>query len=405
MNISCKPSTLLVICMCGFPQLSETICSPSLPNISSDLGSSVMLTQWLLGIYFIGFALGVYKWGYWSDKIGRRHAALYGVLIYCIGSLFCMLSSDIYLLLIARFFQAFGASIGSVITMTILRDSFDDKERGKIFSVAAVALALAPALGTTVGGIIVELTNWRMNFLFLIMMGVMVGTYMFVKLPETSAKHINKISCEAKLQISMLALWKRMLIDPKVIGSAIIVATFNGILFSFYAEGPFVYTELFKFTPSQYGIVGLVITACGISGGWLSHRLTDSGHSHFLIPLGCFLSILSTCVMFSAVIYGKQHSSYGFITMLLYTIPLFGVFMSFNLVIPSTLSKVLTNYGSTLGSAGAIFGAIYYSLIALVLFGIGVFSSTNLTFLPVWFFFLSILNLIPLYMLKNRNKY
>lgn len=87
-----KPSLLLFIVLVGFPQISETIYTPSLPDIAHHLGAGNNVNQLTLSIYFLGFAFGVYCWGRLSDSIGRRPAMLWGILVYGLGSLGCYLS-------------------------------------------------------------------------------------------------------------------------------------------------------------------------------------------------------------------------------------------------------------------------------------------------------------------------
>ncbi|YBZ87273.1 MFS transporter [Paenibacillus sp. AK002] len=72
-----KPSLLLFIVLVGFPQISETIYTPSLPDIAHHLGAGNNAIQLTLSIYFLGFAFGVYCWGRLSDSIGRRPAMLW----------------------------------------------------------------------------------------------------------------------------------------------------------------------------------------------------------------------------------------------------------------------------------------------------------------------------------------
>ena len=55
-------------------------------------------------------------------------------------------------LLVARFIQAFGASVGSVVTQTILRESFSGVERHKLFAQISAALAFTPAIDPLIGG-------------------------------------------------------------------------------------------------------------------------------------------------------------------------------------------------------------------------------------------------------------
>lgn len=137
----------LLIALVGFPQISETIYTPALPDVANGLSASAYMVEATLAIYFLGFAIGVLLWGIISDYCGRRNAMLVGLLVYGIATLGCASSKSIEILLAWRLLQAFGASVGSVITQTILRDSYDGAERTKLFSVMSGALAFSPAIG------------------------------------------------------------------------------------------------------------------------------------------------------------------------------------------------------------------------------------------------------------------
>lgn len=124
-NIETKKINLaLLVCLVGFPQISETIYTPSLTEIATSYGVSLNLAQMTLSIYFLAFAAGVFFWGVSSDYLGRRKAMNFGIFIYILGCLVCLISSNITVLFIGRFIQAFGASTGSVTTQTILRDNY-----------------------------------------------------------------------------------------------------------------------------------------------------------------------------------------------------------------------------------------------------------------------------------------
>src|SRR5580692_6531866 len=146
-----KLSISLLIALVGFPQISETIYTPALPNVANGLQASAYMVEATLSIYFLGFALGVLLWGTISDWCGRRNAMLMGIIVYGIGTLGCANVGTIEALLAWRFLQAFGASVGSVLTQTILRDSYNGEERTKLFSVMSGALAFSPAIGPVLG--------------------------------------------------------------------------------------------------------------------------------------------------------------------------------------------------------------------------------------------------------------
>ena len=52
-------SVALLIALVGFPQISETIYTPALPNVANGLQASAYMVETTLSIYFLGFALGV----------------------------------------------------------------------------------------------------------------------------------------------------------------------------------------------------------------------------------------------------------------------------------------------------------------------------------------------------------
>ena len=159
----------LLIALVGFPQISETIYTPSLPAVANGLGASAHAIEATLAIYFIGFALGVTLWGAVSDFLGRRTVMIIGLLIYGFSTINCALATSVEELLVWRCLQAFGASVGSVITQTMLRDAFDHTQRAKLFSLIGGALAFSPAIGPLMGGYISELWGWKANFWTLVL--------------------------------------------------------------------------------------------------------------------------------------------------------------------------------------------------------------------------------------------
>src|SRR5699024_4544021 len=109
------PSILLIIVLVGFPQISESIFTPVLPQLSTNMNVSASTAQLTMSIYFIAFALGVFFWGQLSDKIGRRKAMNLGIIVYLLGNIGLYFSPRFKLLLVSRFIQALGSSVGSVV--------------------------------------------------------------------------------------------------------------------------------------------------------------------------------------------------------------------------------------------------------------------------------------------------
>lgn len=147
MNKVLQPAVWLMVLIVGLPQLSETVYTPSLPDIAHALHASESMVEYTLTIYLFGFAIGTLFWGKLSDKLGRKFCVLAGLFVFVIGCLGCYFSSTIEMLMLSRFVQAFGGSIGSVIGQSICRDAFHGPALGRVYASVSSALALFPALG------------------------------------------------------------------------------------------------------------------------------------------------------------------------------------------------------------------------------------------------------------------
>ena len=147
-----RSAMALVTALLMFPQIAETIYSPALTDISAHFSVSATDAAQTLAVYFIGFAVGVLFWGWFSDRRGRRPALLLGLAVYTAGCMLALAAPDFSVLLAARIVAAFGAAIGSVVGQTVLRDAFDGRRLAAIFSFVGMALAISPAIGVYLGG-------------------------------------------------------------------------------------------------------------------------------------------------------------------------------------------------------------------------------------------------------------
>jgi Bcr/CflA subfamily drug resistance transporter len=377
MKTNSEPSIWLLIALIGFPQISETIYTPSLPDIARTFGIGNEWVNLTLSIYFIGFALGVLLWGRLSDRIGRRRAMLWGIGIYVLGCTACYASGNITLMVVSRFIQAFGASAGSVVTQTMMRDVFSGQRRSQVFSAVGGAIALAPAIGPFIGGYVDEWWGFYANFVVLFVMGVLLFAYCLKALPETRPEQPS-----TQTSVNLWGLASKMIRDSHVWVCAFLIAGCNGILFSYYGEAPFIFVELLGFTPSQYGLFGLVVAFAIVFASFLSHRLNAKMSSERVIGLGCSTMTLGSLLLLLC----SQHLS-----VLWFMTPMMIIFVGMGLTIPNSISIALRSYQHVVGSAGAIFGLMYYVLIAFMTELMGIFHDGTMFPMPLYFVGLSIM--------------
>lgn len=389
-----KINIALLVCLVGFPQLSETIYTPSLTEISQVFNISLNTSQMTLSIYFLAFAFGVVFWGIGSDYFGRRKAMNFGILIYIVGSVFCLISSSISLLFIGRFIQAFGASTGSVTTQTILRDSYTGTERHQMFAKISAVLAFSPALGPLIGGVITQFYGFRIVFFVLVVMGMVLLYFSLKNLPETRAYHQTNLNL-----LNIFKIAKEMILDFHTITFGLLIGLFNGIIFSYYSEAPGIFIDKFHFTQSQYGFMGCLVASATMIGAWLSSKSLKRENAILTIRKGVFISFISTLFLMVTMFIPLSHTN----ELLAYILGVFFLLVGIGISLPNCLSLALVNFSKTVGTSGAILSLGYYLIVSLCTFIIGMMHTGSLLVFPVFCSIILIIALSFIYFLKNND--
>lgn len=386
-NIETKKINLaLLVCLVGFPQISETIYTPSLPEIATSYGVSLNLAQMTLSIYFLAFAVGVFFWGVSSDFLGRRKAMNFGIFIYIIGCLVCLMSNSITVLFIGRFIQAFGASTGSVTTQTILRDNYHGTDRHHLFAKISAALAFSPAIGPLVGGFIGQYYGFRVVFLFLVMMGMGLLFWSLKRLPETIIVTSHSFNVQ-----KMVGIGKKMVFDRYTVAFGVLIGIFNGILFSYYSEAPTIFIEKFHFSQSQYGFMGCAVAAATILGAWLSNRRLKQHSPQKIITEGILLALGGTLSLSIVSVFPL------IIQVIAYILFICIILVGIGMALPNCLSLALVKFQEVAGTAGAFLSLGYYVIVSICTFLIGILHSGSLLVFPA---FCTVLLLIALTCIK-----
>jgi len=385
MNNFILPAIWLIVLIVGLPQLSETVYTPSLPDIAKALQTSESMVEYTLTIFLFGFAIGTLFWGNISDKLGRKPCVIAGLIVFILGCVGCYLGTTIEILMISRFIQAFGGSIGSVLGQAICRDAFHGPVLGKVYSSIGSALALFPALGPVVGGVVAENMGWRYTFLFLLCFAILLVILILRKLPETHPVMNRK-------SFSFLKVALTLMLDKKVMGFGLIVAACNGILFSYFAEGSFYLIKGLGLTSSAYGLSFMLISAATMAGGMLSKKLHATHSSKVIMSYGINgIMIASTIFSTIAIIHQCLWQLSACQMIIITLLSQMGIAFSVCVATSNALALALVNYKHVIGTASSLFGFFYYCLISLFTLGMGFLHNGTLLVMPLYFFALSLL--------------
>ncbi|MFC6261813.1 multidrug effflux MFS transporter [Levilactobacillus fujinensis] len=363
------PSLGLIIVLVGFPQISESIFTPVLPQLQRVFAVSANRVQLTMSTYFIAFAIGVLIWGQLADKWGRRPAMLAGIAVYLLGNCGLYLSGSFLPFLGWRLVQAFGASAGSVVTQTIMRESFSGITGAKIFARTSAAMALAPALGPLIGGLVQTYLGYRSIFATLVTMAVAVGLYALSRLPETRSFQV------AVPRVNQRQLVSRLLTDSVVWGYGILIGGINGILFSYYAEAPFIFMTHFGYSAVHYGWLGLILASASLLGAGIVNITLNFWSPERVAMGGLVLSVIAGTGLLVAASFQVAVGMIGSIFM---------TFLGLNITLPNALNRALVGYEDVMGSASGWFSLGYYLLVSAVTYGLSRLHNGSIITLPAY---------------------
>ncbi|GGG92229.1 DHA2 family efflux MFS transporter permease subunit [Staphylococcus pragensis] len=147
-----------------FGLLNETLLTTALPRIMKDFKIEYSQVQWLTTAFLLTNGVVVPLSAFIIQRYTTRQVFLTGIVIFLIGTLLGGFSPNFTILLIARVIQALGSGIMMPLMMTTILDIFEPHERGKYMGFFGLVIGLAPAIGPTLSGYLVEYFNWRSLF-------------------------------------------------------------------------------------------------------------------------------------------------------------------------------------------------------------------------------------------------
>lgn len=234
---------------------------PSLPAIGAGLHATAGETQATVSAFLAGMAVGQLFYGPASDRLGRRSPILFGTVVYVAASIACGFAISPAMLIGGRFVQALGACAGGVVARAVVRDRFGHTETARMLSLLMLIMGLAPILAPLLGGALLGLGGWRLNFWFMASFGVAVGLAALLRLKESRSDETTAHAATESPVQAYLALMR----EPRLVGYALAGALNGATLFTYIASSPDLLIKTYGIAPAAFGWV-FGLNAVGIIG-------------------------------------------------------------------------------------------------------------------------------------------
>lgn len=169
---------------------SNSMASVALSTLMKDLDTTLILAGWVLSGFSLVHTVAMPLTGKISDMLGRKTTFIAYTVFFIGGSVICALAPDIYWLIGARIFQAFGAAGFMPCASGIVSDEFPD-DWPKYIGLFSSVFPFGMILGPNIGGWIVQEMGWRYMFWFNIPFGALVLIASIFLLPKNKKSGVK----------------------------------------------------------------------------------------------------------------------------------------------------------------------------------------------------------------------
>ncbi len=144
--------------------LDTTIVNVALDTLGRELHASISQIQWVVTGYMLSLAAVIPVTGWAAQRFGAKRVYLLSLILFTAGSALCGLASSTTELIAFRVIQGMGGGMILPIGQLMMADAAGPSRMGRVMSIVAVPAMLAPILGPTIGGLIVDNASWRWIF-------------------------------------------------------------------------------------------------------------------------------------------------------------------------------------------------------------------------------------------------
>jgi DHA2 family lincomycin resistance protein-like MFS transporter len=148
--------------------LNETIMSVALPRLMEDLQVTAGAAQWLTTAFLLTTAVVIPVTGFLIQRLNTRPIFILAMSIFSAGTLLAAISPGLEMLIFARVVQATGTAIMMPLLMTTVMTLVPPESRGRTMGNISIVMSVAPAIGPTIGGLILNYLDWRWMFVLVL---------------------------------------------------------------------------------------------------------------------------------------------------------------------------------------------------------------------------------------------
>jgi DHA2 family lincomycin resistance protein-like MFS transporter len=173
--------------------LNETIMINAIPRLMESLQVTEQSAQWVSTAFMLTMAAVIPMTGWFLQRVTTRQAYAIAMGVFLAGTVLSAVSPSFEVLLLGRVVQAAGTAVMMPLLMTTLMVVVPEQDRGRVMGNVTLAISVAPALGPTVSGLILQVGSWRLLFVVVLPIAGLVALFGLRKLKNIGEPQVSSI--------------------------------------------------------------------------------------------------------------------------------------------------------------------------------------------------------------------
>ena len=305
-----------MLSFCGV--LVETAMNIAFPTIMSEFDVNSATVQWITTGYLLMLGIIMPMSAYLNRRFTMRSLFVAAIALFTVGTVAGALAPNFAVLLIARLIQGAGTGIASPLMFNIVYEQVPDENLGTMSGVATFTTSVAPAIGPSVGGILVTAFGWRSIFWVLVPVVVIAAVIGILSIRESHETERPRFDVVGEVLIAIFAVTLLVGVSSTdsgllVVGVLLAAAVVSIVAYAFHAKRcdyALVDMSVFGHSAFTFAVLSIVLgqmITLGINyllPNYMQVSLEASAAlaGNLMIP-GCLL--MSATVPVSGILYDK----------------------------------------------------------------------------------------------------
>jgi EmrB/QacA subfamily drug resistance transporter len=171
--------------------LDSSIVNVAISTMMNVFNTDTAGIEWVSTAYMLAMGMIVPMSGWLGEKLGLKELYIWCLVVFTVGSLACAMAWNLESMIVARILQALGGGLMQPTVMAMIYRLVPREKMGSAMGIFGMSLFVAPAVGPTLGGWLVEYIDWRWIFTINLPVGAIGIVLALFFIPEF--KHAGKV--------------------------------------------------------------------------------------------------------------------------------------------------------------------------------------------------------------------